>query len=116
MLKSVHRRPENFLKKGFSVPLLYSVREDGWKRGAQMNLSIDPEDFIRGDHPVKTTDWKTQLCRIDLRGQRQHGADAPVDGRHQTSKYTPLLRLNLHGSGSPVTSVMTGEPIILSAG
>lgn len=50
----------------------------GWKEGAQMNLSIDPdEDFIRGDHPVsaatafpKTADWKTQLCRIDPAGHR----------------------------------------------
>lgn len=42
-----------------------------------MNLSIDPDEDFRGDHPLsakaafpKTTDWKTQLCCIDPAGHQ----------------------------------------------
>lgn len=85
-------------KEGFTLPLLYSVEKnmsEGWKEGAQINLSIDPdEDFIRGDHPVnavalfpKTTEWKTQLCFIDPTGHRwtRGWLQQSVWGHHQSS-------------------------------
>lgn len=75
---SIHQLLETF-KGGGLVSITLQFGEKGMGvEGPQINPSIEAdEDFIRSDHPVSATatsqrpsNWRTQLCCIDLAGHR----------------------------------------------